>query len=190
MIKKSDLNLVPTASSVLLTPPVKFDFSGDIDSELLTNLMLQRMKELGGIGLSANQVGLNIRMFVMGVGDVTYSIFNPEIIKQSTNEISLDEGCLSFPGIFVKVKRPDEVTVRYQTPKGEYKEETFHGLTCRVFLHEFDHMEGITFNKRVSQIKWNLASNRLQKRIKKVVKKHVRKKLVDIKNELDMKARQ
>jgi len=184
MIKKSELKLVLPGNSVLHTPPEPFLFDKNVDAEMLANIMIDRMQDLGGIGLSANQVGLNIKMFVMGAGDVNYSFFNPEIISTSTEEISMDEGCLSFPGIYMKVMRPATVKVRFQNTKGETVEEEFNGLTARIFLHEYDHMLGKTFKERVSNLKWNLAYNRMIKRTKKIIRKGVQKQLVDIANQV------
>ena len=184
MIKKSDLKLIKTTDPVLLTPPKLFDFEGEIGGDMLANIMLDRMKELGGVGLSANQVGLNIRMFVMGAGDKNYAIFNPEIIETSNEIISGDEGCLSFPGIYVKVVRPKSVYARYKNARGEEQVEEFTGLTARVFLHEYDHMEGKTFKDRVSKLKWDLAHNRMIKRTKKIIKRGVQKQLLDIANKI------
>lgn len=180
MIKKSDLKLVKTDSEVLLTPPKRFEFNGEVDAEMLSNIMIDRMRELGGIGLSANQVGLNVRMFVMGAGDKFFAIFNPEIIETNSVLESGDEGCLSFPGVYVKVSRPKGVIAKYQDAKGEEHVEEFSGLTARIFLHEYDHMEGKTFKDRVSKLKWDLAFNRMIKRTKKIIRKGVQKQLVDI----------
>lgn len=180
MIKKSELKLVKTDSTILLKPPEPFDFSGDIDSAMLSNIMLDRMEELGGVGLSANQVGLNLRMFVMGKNDVRMSIFNPEIVSVSSEEVSMDEGCLSYPGVYLKVSRPSSVKAKYQNENGEVVERTFEGLTARIFLHEYDHMEGKTFKDRVSKMKWDLAYNRMIKRTKKIVRRGVQKQLIDI----------
>jgi peptide deformylase len=184
MIKKSDLKLVKTDSEVLINPPKRFDFEGDIVPQMLSNMMIDRMKELGGIGLSANQVGLDIRMFVMGHGETLYTIFNPEIITTSNDLVSLDEGCLSFPGVYLKISRPSSVYVRFQNVKGERREETLSGLTARIFLHEYDHMIGVTFKERVSKLKWNLAYNRMIKRTKKIIRMGVQKQLVNIANQV------
>lgn len=184
MIKKSDLKLIKTDDPVLLTPPETFNFEGEVDAEMLANIMIDRMKELGGIGLSANQVGLNIKMFVMGVGDSTYAVFNPEIVEANSEVESFDEGCLSFPGVYVKVQRPKGVIAKYQNAKGETCVEEFRGLTARVFLHEYDHMLGKTFKDRVSKLKWDLAYNRMIKRTKKIIRKGVQKQLVNIANQI------
>lgn len=184
MIRKSNLKLVPTTDSVLNSVPQEFNFSGDIDPDMLSNVMHDRMKELGGVGLSANQVGLNLRMFVLGAGDVKMSVFNPEIIDTSDEHVSLDEGCLSFPGIYVKVSRPVSCKVRFKNTKNETIEQELSGLTARIFLHEYDHMLGVTFKSKVSQMKWDMASKRKQKRTAKIIKSHVQKRLLQIKEEI------
>jgi len=187
MIKKSELKLVPDTDPILFTTPSLFDFSGDEDSVMLSNIMFDRMKELGGIGLSANQVGLNIKMFVMGAGDARMDVFNPEIISVSKTEIAHDEGCLSYPGVYMKIKRPESCTVRYQDNKGTTITQELSGLTARVFLHEYDHMEGKTFKDRVSKLKWDLAYHRMIKRTKKIIRKHTQKQIVDIANQVKEK---
>jgi peptide deformylase len=184
MIKKSDLKLVKQDDNILYSSPKPFDFNGEDDAEMLSNLMLARLEELGGLGLSANQVGLNYRMFVMGAGESQLSIFNPEIISMSQDHIVMDEGCLSFPGIYIKVNRPSSIEVRFQNKKGEVREETLKGLTARIFLHEYDHMEGITFKQKVSKLKWDLAFNRFTKRTKKIIRKGVQSQLVNIANKI------
>lgn len=186
MIKKSDLKLVPDTSQILLSVPKVFDFNGDIDPVMLSNIMHDRMKELGGVGLSANQVGLNFRMFVMGAGEMKMTVINPEILELSKEEVSLDEGCLSFPGIYMKVSRPESCKVRFKNIKNETVEQELFGLTARIFLHEYDHMLGKTFKHRVSQLKWDLAQKKKTKKTQKIVKKHTQaflnKVREDIKN--------
>lgn len=181
MIKKSELHLV---NDILHTAPDPFLFDKNLDGEMLANIMIDRMRELGGVGLSANQVGLNIKMFVMGAGNNNYAIFNPKIVSVSEEELSMDEGCLSFPGIYMKVTRPKSVAVKYQNAKGDWVEEEFHGLTARIFLHEYDHMLGKTFKDRVSKLKWDLAYNRMIKRTKKIIRKGVQQQLVNIANQI------
>jgi peptide deformylase len=186
IIRKSDLKLVKTDSEVLLTQPEPYVFDAeDSNPEMFANMMIDRMKELGGIGLSANQVGVNARMFVMGVNDVTYAVFNPEIVNASQDVISSDEGCLSYPGVYMKVSRPASVVVKYQNVKGETIQEEFHGLTARIFLHEYDHMEGKTFKDKVSKMKWDLAYNRMIKRTKKIIRHGVQKQLQNIKKQME-----
>lgn len=184
MIRKSQLKLVKPDNPILHIKPDPFEFGGDIDAEMLSNLLIERMKELGGIGLSANQVGLNKAVFVMGTGDVFLSYFNPKITAVSAMEIAADEGCLTYPGVYVKVKRPVNIEVQYQTAKGETKTETLMGLTARVFQHEYDHMLGLTMKDKVSKLKWDLAYNRMVKRTKKIIKSNVQKQLIEIQKEV------
>lgn len=186
MIRKSDLKLVPDSSTVLNSPPTDFDFNGDIDPVMFSKVMHEKMKELGGIGLSANQVGLNIKMFVLGAGDVKMAVFNPEIIEVSNEHVSLDEGCLSFPGVYMKVSRPVSCRVRYKNIKNETVEQELSGLTARIFLHEFDHMAGTTFKNRVSKLKWDMAVKKKANMIKKLAKIHTQKLFKEIKEDLNV----
>lgn len=180
MIKKSELKLVSPDSTFLLTPTIPFDFNGEEDAEMISNIMIDRLKELGGLGLAANQVGLNYSMFVMGAGDVSYAIFNPEIISLSKDNIVGEEGCLLHPGIYIKVSRPSSIKVRFQNKKGEVREETLAGLTARIFQHEYDLMQGITLKQKVSKIKWDIAFNRAAKRTNKIIRRGVQSQLVNI----------
>lgn len=184
IIRKSNLNLVLTSEPILHTSPDPFDFNSDIDPVMLSNVLLEKMKDLGGIGLSANQVGLNMRLFVLGAGDVQMSVFNPEVLETSQEEISLDEGCLSYPGIYMKVTRPQTCKVRYQNNKGEIVVQDLTGLTARIFLHEYDHMLGITFKSKVSTLKWDMATKRKNNRNKKIATKLTQQLFRNIKKDV------
>ena len=144
--------------------------SSDLDREKVESQLIDSMKHYQGIGLSANQVGIMERVFVM-YSDVKkgeiISCFNPKIITQSDTEIVIDEGCLSYPGLWLKVKRPDGIEVEYEDKTGEVQSKAMFGLECRIFLHEYDHMEGTDFTKKVSKIKLNRAKKRQSKMLKK-----------------------
>lgn len=116
--------------------------------EIALNL-INTMKAKKGIGLAANQVGLPYRCFVMD-GVPPLAIFNPRVIDMSTEEIILEEGCLTFPGLNVKIKRPKHIKVRYEDADGEVHTEKFTGMTARIFLHEMDHLNGYMFYQRAS----------------------------------------
>jgi peptide deformylase len=139
----------------------EFDFSNPItDPKQLEKEMLEIMYDNDGIGLSANQVGVKARVFVMGHKDnpeAGMAFFNPIIIASTESIQDLEEGCLSFPGIFVKIKRPTAIKARWQNSSGEWEEGEFDGYNCKCFLHEFDHLEGITYQDRVSQLKWAMS---------------------------------
>jgi len=144
--------------------------SSDLDREKVEGQLIDSMKHYQGIGLSANQVGIMERVFVM-YSDVKkgeiISCFNPKIITQSDTEIVIDEGCLSYPGLWLKVKRPDGIEVEYEDKNGELQSKAMFGLECRIFLHEYDHMEGTDFTKKVSKIKLDRAKKRQSKMLKK-----------------------
>jgi len=177
MIKKSDLKLVPNDSYVLHSPPAEWDFNGEDDAVMFSNMLTDRMVELGGIGLSANQVGIGRKVFCIGMNDYRRTFFNPVVVQVSSHEKIGEEGCLSFPGIFLQVKRPDYVSIKFQNEKGEEQIEEFKGLTARVVLHEYDHMQGMIFKDKVSKLKWDMANKRKTKKIKKIIKHHVQKQI-------------
>lgn len=173
ILRKDKLELVPTDHSLMKRAPELFDFAKDGESaEQVANVLFDKMTELGGIGLSANQLGLDMMVFVMGTGHKRMFIFNPEIIEYGKEEISFKEGCLSYPGIFMEVKRPKQIHARWQEHTGEYVQQWLDGVTARVFQHEFDHMRGTDFTHRVSKLKLDLAKKRYENKKRKVVKKY------------------
>jgi len=145
-----------------------FDFTNpSIDPKLLKEEMLEIMYSMDGIGLAANQIGKRIRMFVIGNKqdpDNAQAFFNPEVVANVDDIADLEEGCLSFPGIYIKVKRPRAIKAVWQNESGEWQESEFTGYDCKCFLHELDHLEGITFQDRVSTLKWALAVKKSKKR--------------------------
>ena len=88
--------------------------------------------------------------------EIPFIFFNPEVVSNTGDIADLEEGCLSFPGIFVNIKRPTAIKARWQTSLGEVKEATLGGYECKCFLHELDHLEGIVFQDRVGAVKWAL----------------------------------
>jgi peptide deformylase len=115
------------------------------------------MYNVNGLGLAANQVGQPYKIFAMRGQPQNFVCFNPRIISSSAEEISLEESCLSFPGLVVKVKRPSTIRVRFQTPNGETRTEPFIGISARVFQHEIDHLEGKLYFNRASRYHKELA---------------------------------
>jgi peptide deformylase len=119
------------------------------------------MYDWNGLGLAANQVGVPYRVFAMRGAPENFVCFNPRIVQAAAENIILEEGCLSFPGLLVKVKRPKHIRVRFQTPNGDTRTETFIGMTARIFQHELDHLDGrLYFNrankyhKEIAMKKW------------------------------------
>jgi len=179
IIKKSELKLVP-ANEHPLSIADDVDFN-KVDAPMLTNIMLDRMMEMGGVALSAPQVGLDMSMFVMGIDQARLEVFNPTIISYSKEEDLMNEGSLTFPGISVLIKRPVSITVEYFNKNGEIQHNEFQGLTARIFQHAFDHLQGTTMKDRVSKLKWDMATKRLNNYKQKLVKKYTQKKLLEIK---------
>ncbi len=104
-----------------------------------------------GVGLAANQVGKNLRLLLMTLNVNTnkdhkiVAMINPEILELSKEKIEMEEGCLSLPGKFFKLSRPAKVKVRWQNEEGNWCEKKFEKWDARIFLHEYDHLEGILF---------------------------------------------
>ena len=125
-----------------------------------------------GLGLAAPQIGSSYRMFVMKhshLGDI--GVYNPEIVEYSDTEVLWQEGCLSFPLLYLGIKRPAEITVRFTKPDGETRIEVrMDGRDARVFLHEYDHLEGKMFLDKVSLLKINRAKEQQRKLLKKFKK--------------------
>ena len=146
---------------------------GFADRKELSKVMYDNMVKYGGLGLSANQLGLPYRMFVMGghpqVEDgKVRTVFNPLINDVSPESINLKEGCLSFPFLFLSIKRPKWCSVRYTDENGEEIEETLHGMSARIFMHENEHMNGYVFTDLVSKLKLERAEKSKQKMIKEI----------------------
>ena len=183
IIKKSELKILP-AGELNQGLASKFNFD-TVDASMLTNVMFDRMSEMGGAALSAPQVGLDMCMFVMGIDQAKIEVFNPTIISYSKEETLMNEGSLTFPGILVIVKRPEAVTVEYYNKNGVLQQNEFKGLTARIFQHAFDHLQGTTIKDKVSKLKWDMASKRLNNYKQKLVKKYTQKKLFEIKKAME-----
>lgn len=117
----------------------------------LTQTLIKTMKAGNGIGLAANQIGKQYRVFVMQT-DPPMVCFNPRVTWYSDETVVLDEGCLSFPGVTVKIKRPQHIRVRFQDPYGNVVVKKFTGLAARVFLHELDHLDGVEHFTRANEM--------------------------------------
>lgn len=118
--------------------------------------MFRRMYASKGVGLAAPQVGLKERILVINPsGDETdqseeLALINPTITERFGPEVIMEEGCLSFPGIYAEVKRPDGCRVEAWSPDGERHEYEFEGFPSRVIQHEYDHLQGVLLVDRMS----------------------------------------
>ena len=125
--------------------------SYNLDRHHLSRVLIDNMIHHEGIGISANQIGIWERAFAM-VRDLENNevmvCFNPRIIKSYSEEVEMEEGCLSYPELFLKIKRPDKIVVKYEDEDKKTHKLKLQGLASRVFQHEYDHMEGIDFTQR------------------------------------------
>jgi len=127
--------------------------------------MYDTMNEEKGIGLSANQVGLDMSFFIVDFGlyDEKFGrqvFINPEIVDMKGQTID-EEGCLSLPGINEKVKRADQIRIKYKNKNFEDRDEIYTDYLSRVIQHEYDHLNGIVFTDRISALKRSFIKNKL-----------------------------
>ena len=125
--------------------------SYNLDRSKLSYILHENMYHYNGIGLSANQIGIWERAFVM-ISDLenqeTITCFNPKILKESKDQTIMVEGCLSYPDLYLKISRPSSVVVKYENEGKKIHKIKLNGMVARIFQHEYDHMEGIDFTQR------------------------------------------
>ena len=125
--------------------------SYNLDRSKLSYTLTENMFHHNGVGLSANQIGIEERVFVMMVDidlEQTITCFNPKIIKESKDEVVMEEGCLSYPEMYLDISRPRSIIVKYEDEGKSIFKRRLDGYIARIFLHEYDHMEGIDFTQR------------------------------------------
>ena len=140
-----------------------WNFETDGDPTELVKAMTKIMFESGGIGLAAPQCGVKKRIFLMGNQEKLIVCINPEILE-SSGENRAQEGCLSFPKLWLTVKRPETVKVKYQQLSGNVVEQELGDLPSRVFQHEFDHLNGVCFDTKVAKLGLQLAKERRKRK--------------------------
>ena len=126
--------------------------SYNLDRSKLSYTLNENMFHHNGVGLSANQIGIEERAFVMMIdidAQETITCFNPRIIKESKDEVVMEEGCLSYPELFLEISRPGIIVVKYEDEGKQIHKRQLTGYYARIFQHEYDHMEGIDFTERV-----------------------------------------
>ncbi|MDR0538010.1 MAG: peptide deformylase [Tannerellaceae bacterium] len=148
-------------------------------SQLIAN-MFETMYNADGIGLAAPQIGLSIKLLVIDADGVSKDhkeckdfkrvMINPEILEESDDDVTLEEGCLSVPGIHENVSRPTWVRIAYEDENRVRREETFQGFNARVVLHEYDHLAGEIFVDYISPIRKQLNKRKLSNISKGIAK--------------------
>lgn len=129
----------------------------------LAQEMLKLMEESKGVGLAAPQVGLPLRLFVARWDGREYVVVNPIVLEASGEQVD-EEGCLSFPGIYQEVARPQVIRVSFQDALGNAKEEELQGFWARIFSHEMDHLDGKLLLDYMSPAKRVLVRSKMKRR--------------------------
>jgi peptide deformylase len=142
------------------------------DRQHLCDSMYKTMKKYGGVGLTCNQVGLPFNYFVIGghlqiESGLTLHCFNPIIVSSSKEDVLMTEGCLTFPFVFLPLKRARKVVVKYEDEQGDLKEANLDGQMSRIFQHEFDHILGINFTEKASKLKLDRAFKKAGKQMER-----------------------
>lgn len=167
--------LIAVEKKKLNQPPLDIHYLGDrvlrqpakriakVDDKLRQTIveMLQTMYSADGIGLAAPQVGINKQLIVIDIAldrpdEPPLVLINPKIVKSGSNLCNLEEGCLSIPGVYLDVTRPEEIEVTYKNELGKPCKLKADGLLSRAIQHEMDHLNGVMFVDRVEN---NLALN-------------------------------
>ena len=168
---KKKIKLVPENDPILREVMPEFDFKNPpISPEELAHSLIETCKTNQGIGLSSNQCGLRYRVFVMGAGDEYVAFFNPKVLSSSEDTVHMEEGCLSFPLLGLRITRPAHVEVEYQDFTGATKYARFSGISARCFLHELDHMNGILYTDRVKPLAFESGKKKRQKLLNNIMK--------------------
>lgn len=158
------MKLLKEDDPILKQPAENWDFKNHVNAAVIEREMLETMNASGGIGLAANQVGLLRRVFVMKLANgLEIGCFNPWIMFGDNDQIEDNEGCLSFPNLWLKVKRHNKITASYLDNTGKQCIIELEGLDARCFQHELDHLNGVTFTEYVSDLKLNMARKKQRK---------------------------
>lgn len=167
------MKLITFPNEILRESMPEFDFDNPImDPKIIEKEMVELMVRERGIGLSGNQVDLRARVIAIFPRDISlemgpFAMFNPRLQAASDDQIEAIEGCLSFPGLAIPVKRPKIVVAEYLDSDGNNCVISLHGIDAKCFLHELDHLDGICMVDRVSKLKQDMATRKLTKLRKK-----------------------
>ena len=138
--------------------PILRQKSKPLDSALILSSAMQKffdnlsdiMSQADGAGLAAPQINQLIRVVAINIDGQAKIIINPKIVKKSWLKDILEEGCLSIPGVYGKVKRPKKITLEYIDRQGKLHKSKFKNMTARIIQHEIDHLDGILFIDKIT----------------------------------------
>ena len=155
----------------VLTTPTKPVTEFGAALEPLLNDLYEAVRAAQGIGIAANQIGVPLRVALVGKRDGTFfEIVNPRILERS-GKVTYHEGCLSVPDAWEQVDRAERIRVRWQDRRGAEHEEAVEGKLAHVFQHEIDHLDGTTFVMHLSSLKRSLIRQRMD-RLKRDIKEN------------------
>ena len=144
--------IVKFPNQILTQSTQPFDFSNPFQDPIELSLeLMKEMNDNNGIGLAANQIGKPYAVFTMKGYPDNFVCFNPKIVNTSDDMVEMEEACLSFPGVVLKIKRPSQVRLRFQMPSGLTDTKTFDGLTARTIQHEIEHLNGELFINKANR---------------------------------------
>ena len=174
------LNLVNGIHPLIETKLDEFDFESNkvtyfddekilhtLNAQELEQTLITNMIQHQGLGLSSNQIGLNCRSFAMLHEGEPLVLINPKVIQATEEKTLMKEGCLTWFGLFPKVARPSGVSINWQDKEGKEFNGNFIGLSARIILHEYDHLNGYTFFDRAGQLQMQQARKKMKKLLKK-----------------------
>ena len=173
LIKGSDPRLKQTCPEFDFENGYTMEDGTVLKGKELYELLRDKLVEKGGVGLSACQLGIMTRAFVIGnpsAPNEIIGVFNPLIVNYDEETVVYEEGCLSYPGLFIKVKRPRSIRVRYRGWNGEADTVRYEGYTARVFQHEYDHLNGITYQTRANRYHLDQAKRFKEKAEKQIAR--------------------
>jgi len=156
----------------MLSVPIP-EYKEAIPNPSMKNLVARlkmTMKLYSAIGLSANQCGIFQRVFVIGTEHFQIACINPKVVAQSEELSRENEGCLSFPGMFMKVERPIWCDAEFYDETGAFKQIRLEGLTAKCYLHELDHMNGVKFVDHAGPLTVQMARQRQGKLVKQLMR--------------------
>lgn len=161
------MNLIKHPNDWLNRTVKDFNFDA-MDAGKIEHDMIDTMISEKGIGLAANQVELDAKIFVMQPQNIRgktkpFAVINPIIQEATTDLVLMEEGCLSFPKLYLKISRPHTIVVKYLDSEQKECIIRLDEMDARIFLHEFDHLYGINFIDRVSKVKLDMALKKQQK---------------------------
>lgn len=170
MLECEIYDLVDFYDDILRKPTIPWDFEKRTpkEAEYMAFSLAETLGALGGLGLSANQVGLKDRVCVINMGSEIWTMFNPVIVDHGLTPSDYSEGCLSYPGLYLKVPRHDHITVKFNAVYGQEVIQEFSGLTAVCVQHEIDHLDGILYTDKVSPFKLDQAKRKVKKNLKRI----------------------